>query len=186
MDYSILMNKSMKPALFIRLSAIAVIAVSCNTSQAYIPKTKQIVPQKTFSFPAGEVKLLDGPFKESQGAEAKNLLALDMDRLLAPFLIESGLTPKGVQYSGWETNVLPGVALSFYLSGASRLYMSTGNVEFLKRINYPLAELELCQQKNDGYILGTKNGKKKVTVLFEPLKDNIIKMPRLMEMRIIK
>ena len=29
-------------------------------------------------------------------------------------------------------------------------------------------------------------GKKKVTVLFEPLEDNIIQMPRLMEMRIIK
>jgi hypothetical protein len=103
---------------------------------------------------------LDGPFKESQDAEAKNLLALDMDRLLAPFLIESGLTPKGLPYLGWETNTLPGVALSFYLSGSARLYMSTGNVEFLNRINYALAELEVCQQKNEGYILGTKNGKK--------------------------
>jgi DUF1680 family protein len=154
------MSKIMKSALFIKLSAIALIAVSCNTSKEYVPKAIQIVPQKTFNFPAGEVKLLDGPFKESQDAEAKNLLALDMDRLLAPFLIESGLTPKGEPYSGWEKNVLPGVALSFYLSGSARLYMSTGNVEFLKRLNYALDELETCQQKNDGYILGTKNGKK--------------------------
>jgi uncharacterized protein len=150
----------MRTRLYLLISAIVVIAVSCNSSQEYFPKAKQIVPQKALSFMAGEVKLLDGPFKESQDAEANNLLALDMDRLLAPFLIESGLPPKGEPYLGWETNVLPGVALSFYLSGSARLYMSTGNIEFLNRINYALAELELCQKKNDGYLLGSKNGKK--------------------------
>lgn len=135
--------------------------VSGQTSLAkYNPKAVQIRPIKAHVFFAGEVKLLDGPFKESQNAEAKNLLSLDINRLLAPFLIESGLTPKGLAYLGWETNVLPGVGLSFYLSGIARLYMTTGETEFLDRINYALAELELCQQKNEGYILGTKNGKK--------------------------
>jgi uncharacterized protein len=146
-------------SLNLKLLTIALLALSCSTSHEYVPKAKQLVLQKAFTFSAGEVKLLDGPFKESQDAEAKNLLSLDMNRLLAPFLVESGLTPKGLPYSGWETDVLPGVALSFYLSGSARLYMSTGNTEFLNRINYALTELELCQKKNDGYILGTKNGK---------------------------
>lgn len=150
----------MNPLSSLKLSVTALLLISCNTSYEYVPKAKQLVPQKTYSFNAGEVRLLNGPFKESQDAEAKNLLSLDMNRLLAPFLIESGLPPKGEPYSGWETNTLPGVALSFYLSGSARLYMSTGNVEFLKRINYALAELELCQQKNNGYLLGSKNGKK--------------------------
>lgn len=126
----------------------------------YRSKAVQIMPNKVIGFFAGEVKLLDGPFKESQDVEANILLSLDINRLLAPFLIESGLPPKGLVYLGWETRVLPGVGLSFYLSGLARLYMTTGKTEFLDRINYALAELELCQQKNEGYILGTKNGKK--------------------------
>jgi uncharacterized protein len=125
----------------------------------YIPKAEQIKPLKANVFFVGEVNLLDSPFKESQDAEAKAILSLNLERLLAPYLIESGLTPKGLPYLGWETEKLPGVALSFYLSGAARIYMETGNIEFLNHINYALAELERCQQANGGYLLGTADGK---------------------------
>lgn len=138
---------------------VAFLVLSCNNSGRYVPKAKQLVPSKAFSFTIGEVKLLDGPFKESQDAEAKYLLSLDLDRLLAPFRTESGLEPKKPAYPGWETRSLPGVALSFYLSGASRLYALTGEEVYLKNINYILDELIACQSKNEGYLLGSRGGK---------------------------
>lgn len=138
---------------------IASMMLSCKTSGEYVPKAKQLVPQKAFSFPVGEVKLLDGPFKESQDAEAKYLLSLSLDRLLAPFRTESGLEPKEPVYPGWETGALPGVACSFYMSGVSRLYALTGEEVYLKNLNYILEELRTCQLKNDGYLLGSRGGK---------------------------
>lgn len=149
----------MKTHFYIKFSAVAIFAISCNTSREYIPKAKQLVPQKAYSFNIGDVRLLDGPFKESQDAEAKYLLSLDLDRLLAPFLTESGLKPKAQAYPGWETRSLPGVALSFYLSGAARIYKITGNEVFLKNMNYILAAMRKCQTRNDGYLLGSKGGK---------------------------
>jgi DUF1680 family protein len=127
----------------------------------YQPKAVQIVPQKAQGFFAGEVKLLSGPFKESQDAEGRILLSHDVDRLLAPYLTTSGVAPKQPKYLGWETNVLPGVGLGFYLSGISRLYMSTGNQEYADRLNYILDQLDACQKRSgDGYLLGTSGGKK--------------------------
>ncbi|MBC7890541.1 MAG: glycoside hydrolase family 127 protein [Ferruginibacter sp.] len=138
---------------------ISPFVVGQQNTEKNMPKATQIVPLKANGFFAGEVKLLKGPFKESQDAESKVLLSLDVDRLLAPFIISSGIEPKQPMYLGWETKVLPGVALSFYLSGISRMYMSTGNKEFLKRLNYILDELHACQIRNDGYLLGTLGGK---------------------------
>ena len=141
--------------------------VSCKDFNEFVPGAKQLVPQKACSFNVGEVRLLDGPFKESQDAEAKYLLSLDLDRFLSPFLRESGFEPKAPAYPGWETKSLPGVALSFYLSGAARLYKLTGDEIFSKNINYLLTELRKCQVKNDGYLLGSKGGKQ----IFKKLED---------------
>ncbi len=149
----------MNSRLIFTLTVLVLGIISCNTSQEYVPKVKQLVPQKAWSFNIGEVKLLDGPFKESQDAEAKYLLSLDLDRLLSPFLTESGLTPKATAYPGWETRSLPGVALSFYLSGASRLYKLTGDEIYEKNLKYLLSGLSECQAKNDGYLLGSRTGK---------------------------
>ena len=128
-------------------------------------QAKLIVPLQAQSFRIGEVKLLASPFKISQDAEAKYLLSLDLDKLVAPFRKESGLTPKATAYPGWETNSLPGVAASFYLSGAARLYKLTGREIYLNNMNYVLAEMELCQKRNNGYLLGSKNGLKAFTKL---------------------
>lgn len=156
--------------ILIRTTLLAVFIAFCisfnsaavaQTNGKYTPKATQLKPQQAHTFSAENVKLLErGIFKESQDAEAKNILSLNVDRLLSPYLKESGLTPKAAIYPGWETGVLPGVALGFYLSGVSRMYMSTGNKEYSTRINYILDQLALCQEKNGGFILGTANGKK--------------------------
>lgn len=138
---------------------IGLLILSCNSSHEYVPKAKLLVPYKAHNFTIGEVKLLDGLFKASQDAEAKYLLSLDMDRLLAPFRTESGIKPKAENYPGWETISLPGVALSFYLSGVSRLYAMTGEEIYMKNMNYILNEIEECQSRNNGYLLGSRNCK---------------------------
>lgn len=121
-----------------------------------------VVPPKSTLFSPADVRLLDGPFKQSRDAAAHYLLGMNVDRLLAPYRNEAGLKQKAPQYSGWETDTLPGVALAFYLSGISRLSLNLEGWErdeFNRRLDYILDELELCQQSTGGYLLGTHNGR---------------------------
>ena len=53
-------------------------------------------------FPLGDVTLLDGPLKKARDLNVKTLLQYDCDRLLAPYLKEAGLTPKGKSYPNWD------------------------------------------------------------------------------------
>lgn len=120
------------------------------------------VPPLATPFSPADVRLLDGPFKISRDAEARYLLSLDVDRLLAPYLIEAGVKQKAPPYPGWETDYLPGVALAFYLSGISNLAVSMEgweSNEFHRRLNYILDELEAYQHVTGGYLLGTRNGR---------------------------
>ena len=153
------MNRPLLTYLSICLTLVRSLTFAQPNPTTYVPKAMPIVPAKATGFVAGQVKLLDGPFKESQDAEAKNLLSLDVDRLLAPFIISSGAIPKQPMYLGWESYVLPGVALSFYLSGVSRMYRITGDKTYADRLQYVLDQLDICQKKNDGYLLGTLGGK---------------------------
>lgn len=149
--------------LFAGLSLLAANGLTADpipsAAVPYMPKAAQIKPVKAYPFVAGEVKLLDGPFKVSQDADARNLLGLDVERLLSPFITASGGTEKAPPYPGWETRLLPGVALSFYMSGASRMYLLTGDKEIRDRLDYILKTLEECQKRNDGYLLGTVGGR---------------------------
>lgn len=52
-------------------------------------------------FPLSDVQLLDGPFKHAQDLNRSVLLEYDVDRLLAPFLIEAGLKPKAEKFPNW-------------------------------------------------------------------------------------
>ena len=47
-------------------------------------------------FPLGDVTLLDGPLKKARDLNIRVLMQYDNDRLLAPYLKEAGLTPKGI------------------------------------------------------------------------------------------
>ena len=53
-------------------------------------------------FPLGDVTLLDGPLKKARDLNIQTLLKYDCDRLLAPYLKEAGLTPKGKSYPNWD------------------------------------------------------------------------------------
>lgn len=111
------------------------------------------------TFALDEVTLLNGPFKHAQDLNVEVLLKYDMDRLLAPFLKEAGLEPKGELFPNWEG--LDGHVGGHYLSALAIHYASTGNEECKRRMEYMLAELKRCQQKNgNGYVGGVPNGAK--------------------------
>ncbi|MEJ8840856.1 beta-L-arabinofuranosidase domain-containing protein [Lacibacter sp. H375] len=129
-------------------------------AQSYIPERKNakvkvqpVVQIKAFAFPLSDVKLLQSPFAKAMQLDSAYLLSLSADRLLYRFYENAGLPVKDSVYGGWEILGLSGHTLGHYLSAASMMYVSTGNVEFKKRVDYIVAELERCQlARKTGYI----------------------------------
>lgn len=112
------------------------------------------------TFPLNEVKLRDGIFKNAEQVDLKYILDLDMDKLLAPYLKEAGLTKKADSYGNWENSGLDGHIGGHYISALSLMYASTQNAVIKQRLDYYLAELKRCQEANgDGYIGGVPGGK---------------------------
>ena len=96
-------------------------------------------------FPLGDVTLLDGPLKKARDLNIQTLLKYDSDRLLAPYLKEAGLTPKGESYRNWDG--LDGHVGGHYLT-AMAINAATGSVECQKRMEYFISELQACADAN--------------------------------------
>jgi DUF1680 family protein len=111
-------------------------------------------------FGLGEVRLLDGPFKSAQDVDLRYMLALDVDRFMAPFRTEAGLKPKALKYPNWESSGLDGHMAGHYLTALAQMAVATGDAEIVRRLNYMVAELAECQRAHgDGYIGGTPGGR---------------------------
>jgi len=124
-----------------------------------LPITSFAQSRQLESFPLSSVELLESPFRQAQQTDMKYMLALDPDRLLAPYLREAGLEPKAESYGNWENTGLDGHIGGHYLTALSLMYASTGNEELLRRLNYMVDQLQACQQKNgNGYIGGVPGG----------------------------
>ena len=110
------------------------------------------------TFPISSVRLTDSQFLRNQQADIHYLLALDADRLLAPYLKGAGLTPKADNYSNWENTGLDGHIGGHYVSALSYMVAATGNQEISARLDYVLSELKRCQDaRQDGYVGGVPN-----------------------------
>ena len=117
------------------------------------------VQLKVKSFPISSVRLGDGPFKHAEDMNKCYLLALDADRLAAPYLKAVGLTPKADNYPNWENSGLDGHTGGHYLSALSFMYASTGDARIKERLDYMLAELKRAQDASpSGYLCGTPGG----------------------------
>ena len=109
------------------------------------------------TFSLSDVKLLDGPFKQACDLNVEVLLQYDLDRLLAPFLKEAGLTPKGESFANWID--LDGHIGGHYLTALAISYAATGNQACKERMEYMLSELKRCQQQyGNGYVGGVPHG----------------------------
>lgn len=126
-----------------------------------------VLPQLSFGqqgslqeFPLTAVSLHESPFLKAQQTDLRYMLALNPDRLLAPYLREAGIEPKAAPYGNWENTGLDGHIGGHYLSALSLMYAATKNEQVKARLDYMLDQLEACQQKSgDGYLGGVPGGK---------------------------
>ena len=130
-------------------------------------------------FDLDEVRLTNGPMQDLQNLSHRYLLTLEPDRLLAWFRREAGLTPKASPYPAWESEELfgggplSGHILSFYLSGMSMMYQSTGDPSIMDKLKYVVDELKTIQTAGqDGYLAATPNGRHVYEDVFN---DNLFK-----------
>src|SRR5690606_7595748 len=100
----------------------------------------------TNTFPLSDVELLEGPFKHARDLNIEVLLKYDVDRLLAGYRKEAGLSEKAKIYPNWEG--LDGHVGGHYLSALAMNYAATGNAACKQRMEYMIAELKACQDAN--------------------------------------
>jgi DUF1680 family protein len=117
-------------------------------------------PQAAELFPLRDVRLGAGPFLAAQETDLHYILAMDADRLAAPFLREAGLPIRKPTYGNWESSGLDGHMGGHYLSALALMVASTGDPEAKRRLDYFVAELKRAQQANgDGYLGGIPGGR---------------------------
>jgi len=109
-------------------------------------------------FPLSSVRLLPSAFTAAAQANRTYILALDMDRLLAPFRREAGLSERKPSYGNWEKIGLDGHTAGHYLSALANMIAAghdTEDGELRRRLDYMIDELAVCQKASpDGYVGG--------------------------------
>ncbi|MCU0373710.1 MAG: glycoside hydrolase family 127 protein [Chitinophagaceae bacterium] len=132
--------------------AIAIISFGVQWGWAQQPRVQL--------FPLSAVRLLNSDFKQAQETDAAYILALDADRLLAPFLKEAGLSPARPAYGNWESDGLDGHTCGHYITALAQMAAATGRAVFTEKLHYVVAQLAACQQANgNGYVGGVPGSK---------------------------
>ena len=118
-------------------------------------KTSESKIIKARPLPLSGVRLLGGPLKRAQDQDARYLLELEPDRMLAFLRQRAGLEPKAKGYGGWDGpgRQLTGHIAGHYLSAISLMWAATGDARFKARADYLVGELKEIQDKQgDGYL----------------------------------
>jgi DUF1680 family protein len=129
-----------------------------NENPAQLESRKNI---KLNPLPLNHVRLTGGPLKAAQEADAKYLLELQPDRMLAFLRQHAGLKPKAEGYGGWDgpKRNLTGHIAGHYLSAVSLMWAATGDDRFKDRANYIVDQLkEIQDAQGDGYIGALEDG----------------------------
>jgi DUF1680 family protein len=125
------------------------------------------------------VRLLGGPLKRAQDLDAKYLLELEPDRMMAGYRLRAGLAPKAEAYGGWDSvtgKQLTGHIAGHYLSAVSLMYAATGDPRFKERADYLVKEMKEVQDKRgNGYLgaLTDKEGTDGATLFEQVTQGNI-------------
>ncbi|QHC58372.1 beta-L-arabinofuranosidase domain-containing protein [Rathayibacter sp. VKM Ac-2760] len=110
-------------------------------------------------FPLRSVRLLPSAFADAQATGLRYLLALDPERLLAPFLREAGL-PTGPGYGNWEADGLDGHIGGHALSASAVMLAATGDPAARERMETLLDGFERAQDAvGTGYLGGVPGGR---------------------------
>lgn len=117
-------------------------------------------PRTVRPFPARAVRLLDGPFCDAQDADVRYVLAIDADRLCAPYVREAALPAQAEPYGSWEGDGMGGHLGGHYLSACAQLWAATGDPRVHERMMHVLDVLERCQRAvGTGYLGGVPDGR---------------------------
>ena len=138
--------------------------IAPNSSESSGPGAKEIEDRllRARPVPLTDVRVTGGPAKLAQDADAKYLLSLDPDRMLAFYRVRAGLAQKAQPYAGWDGGGrnLTGHIAGHHLSAVSLMYAATGDERFKERADYIVRELKEVQDKNgDGYLSALENGR---------------------------
>ena len=133
---------------WIRPAAVLLTLVLLNLAPARgTPSVREAVAPKAWDFPLGDVRLLDGPFREAMIRDQAYLLSLDLDRLLHTFRLNAGLPSSARPLGGWEGPEveLRGHSLGHFLTANALMYAATGDGRFKTRADAVVAELARIQ-----------------------------------------
>ncbi len=100
--------------------------------------------------PLTAVRLTGGPLKQAQDLDAKYLLTLETDRLMAGYRLRAGLDARAKSYGGWDSvegKQLTGHIAGHYLSAVSLMFAATGDGRFKQRADELVAQLKEVQDK---------------------------------------
>ena len=161
----------MKRAQLIVISLLPLFTtIGCAQEIQSVAELEQQLLQAT-PLPLDEVRLTGGPLKHSQDLDAKILLAMEPDRMMAGYRIRAGLEPKAEGYGGWDSvegKQLTGHIAGHYLSAVSLMYATTGDERFKERADYLVDEMKIVQdQRGNGYLgaLANNEGKDGAEIL---------------------
>jgi len=117
---------------------IAALAWAQTTMAADLP-----VPEVQ-GIPVGDVRLLDGPFRDAQKRDLDYLLTLDPERLLSGMRAAARMTPKAPLYGGWAKNG-SGI-VGHYLSACAWMFAATGDPRVKEKMDAVVQGMAECQQ----------------------------------------
>ena len=136
----------------------APLAARQGTPASFAPTSAAPAPDdlvKARALPLNAVRLTGGPLRHAQDLNARYLLELEPDRMLAYYRDRAGLTPRGEPYGGWDGDGrnLTGHIAGHYLTAVSLMWAATGDERFKARADYLVRELKEVQDAHgDGYL----------------------------------
>ena len=145
-------------------AAVATFALVTGAGAGRQPagRTTTLVSDAARPLPLTAIRLTGGPLKRAQELDAKYLLDLEPDRMLAFYRQRAGLVPKAQPYGGWDGDGrnLTGHIAGHYLSAVSLMWAATGDPRFKARADYIVSELKIVQDKHgDGYLSALARGR---------------------------
>jgi len=140
--------------LSVKRFAVGPILACAMTDAAPDPKAPHEVASP---LPLTAVRLTGGPLKQAQDLDARYLLSLETDRLMAGYRLRAGLEARARSYGGWDSvegKQLTGHIAGHYLSAVSLMFAATGNEKFKQRADELVAQLKEVQDKRGSGYLG--------------------------------
>src|SRR5438093_6959189 len=157
------MSRALRNRFLTAAAATVALVTGAGAGRQSAGRNTTVVPDAARPLPLTAIRLTGGPLKRAQELDAKYLLDLEPDRMLAFYRQRAGLAAKAQPYGGWDGDGrnLTGHIAGHYLSAISLMWAATGDVRFKERADYIVRELKTVQDAHgDGYLSALAGGRK--------------------------